>query len=124
VLPVRDSAVREAVDASMDAITRQLLEAGVGRVVWLREPIADPYWLHIDGGQRDPANHQVLYDRMAALAAGDPAVRVVDLAGWVDAAGLATDEAARPDGVHWSPETARAIATEFLGPTIVREALT
>jgi hypothetical protein len=49
---------------------------------------------------------------------------VLDLAGWVDDAGLGADEAARPDKVHWTLETATRIATEFLGPAVVREALT
>src|SRR3978361_1731574 len=84
-----------------------------------REPIADPYWLHLEGGQRDPANHQVLYDEMSALAAADPAVRVVDLASWTRSADLDTDTGARPDGVHWTPTAAQAIATDFLGPTVL-----
>ncbi len=123
-LPVTDPAVRAVVDAAMSAVTNRMLADGASRVVWLREPIADPYWLHLTGGQRDPANHQVLYDEMAGLATTNPAVRVVDLAGYVDGAGLATDAAARPDGVHWTPDHAKAIATEFLGPAIVEEALT
>jgi peptidoglycan/LPS O-acetylase OafA/YrhL len=124
VLPVTDPAVRPVVQRAISSVTNAMVAAGAGRVVWLREPIADPYWFHQPGGQRDPANHQVLYDEMAALAATNPAIRVVDLAGWVDTAGLATDTGARPDGVHWSPDAAAEIASDFLGPAIIREALT
>ncbi|MCU1501223.1 MAG: putative acyltransferase, partial [Ilumatobacteraceae bacterium] len=124
VLPVTDPAVRAEVDTAMAGVTNEVLDAGVSRVVWLREPIADPYWLHLEGGQRDPAKHQVLYDEMAELAGANPAVRVIDFAGWVDSAGLATDTAARPDGVHWTSEVALSIAGDFLGPSVVREALT
>ena len=124
VLPVTDPSVRPVVTAAIDSVTAAMLADGAGRVIWLREPIADPYWLHETGGQRDPANHRVLYDEMAYLALGNPAVRVVDLAGWVDTIGLATDTGARPDGVHWSPDAAAAIARDFLGPAIIREALT
>ena len=38
--------------------------------------------------------------------------------------GLDVDEAARPDGVHWSPEASLRIADEFLGEQLVRAALT
>ncbi|CAM9445776.1 unnamed protein product [Phaeothamnion confervicola] len=123
VLTPLDADLGAAIAASFTTITDELLASGVSRVVWAREPIPDPFWLHQPGGQRDPARHAVLYSVMDELA-DNPAVRVVDLAGYVTAAGLDTDESARPDGVHWAPDAAEAIATEFLGPALVREALT
>ena len=123
-LPVDDPQVAPVVQAALADITATVLAEGASRAVWIRQPIADPEWFHMTGGQRDPANHQVLYDEMAELAAANPAVRVVDLAGWVESNGLATDEAARPDGVHWTPATAEEIAAGFLGPAIVRASLT
>jgi hypothetical protein len=51
-------------------------------------------------------------------------VRVVDLVGWLGEVGLDTDRDARPDGVHWSPEAATLVATDFLGAELVRAALT
>ncbi len=124
VLGVTDPAVRPTVDTGLADATAALLAAGAGKIVWLREPIPDPYWLHATDGQSSAAGHQVLYDEMARQAAADPAVRVVDLAGWVTSAGLGGEVAARPDGVHWTSDAAAAIATQFLGPAIVREALT
>ena len=124
VLPITDPAVRPSITSGLDDATAEVLAAGAGRVVWLREPVPDPYWFHLTDGQSSPANHQVLYEAMDAQAAADPAVRVVDLAGWVTAAGLDGDTTARPDGVHWAPNVAALIASGFLGPAIVREALT
>ena len=49
---------------------------------------------------------------------------VVDLPAWLAERGLDVDEAARPDGVHWSPEASLRIADEFLGEQLVRAALT
>ena len=37
--------------------------------------------------------------------------------------GLDVDQAARPDGVHWSPEASLRIADEFLGEQLIRAAL-
>ena len=37
--------------------------------------------------------------------------------GWND------DHDARPDGIHWSPEAATELATDFLGPALVHAAL-
>ena len=66
---------------------------------------------------------RTLFD--AAIAAADPgAVRVVDLAGWVAEQGLEGDTTARPDAVHWTTDAATMISTDYLGPALVREALT
>ena len=62
---------------------------------------------------------------MASIAAANPGeVRVVDLATWVLEQGLEDDTTARPDAVHWTPEAATTISEDYLGPALVREALT
>jgi hypothetical protein len=101
-----------------------VLAAGAGRVVWVREPPADPFWNPVPSPQEERPRHRVLWDAMAALAAADPAVRVADLVGWLDARDLTTDRDARPDGVHLAPEAARRVAEGWLGPLLVQEALT
>ncbi len=124
VLPVTDPQVSSVVRTAMTEVTDEMLGLGAARVVWLREPIPDPFWQQQKVSQTDPAAHQVLYDAMAEIAAADPAARVVDLAGFADESGLAADYAARPDGTHWAPAAATQIATAFLGPAIVRASLT
>ncbi|MFT3853944.1 MAG: acyltransferase family protein [Ilumatobacteraceae bacterium] len=124
ILPVTDPQVSAVVHAAMADVTNEMLSLGVSRVVWLREPIPNPFWQNQLIGQTNPAAHQVLYDSMAALAADNPAVRVVDLAGWADANGVDADIAARPDGTHWAPAASAQIAEQFLGPAIVRASLT
>jgi hypothetical protein len=108
----------------MDDLTTEMLGLGASRVVWLRESIPNPFWQQQKISQTDPAAHQVLYDAMAAIAATNSAARVVDLAGWADAQGLSADYGARPDGIHWAPDASKRIASDFLGPEIVRASLT
>jgi hypothetical protein len=48
---------------------------------------------------------------------------VVDLAGWLDQAGLTDDRDIRPDGVHFDPDAAHTVAAQFLGERLVRIAL-
>lgn len=105
-------------------ITDRLLEAGAGVVVWIRHPLPNVFWLNGGQGQEDPVLQGVLYQAMDDVAAARPdRVVVVDLASWVDAAGLADDHEVRPDGVHWSPEASLDVARRFLGPALVAAAL-
>ena len=119
-----DPDLEAAMKYSLAAFTDSLLALGVPRVVWLREPVPLPTPTASIDQQSDPARHAVLHRVIDQLAEGRPAVRVLDLAGWVEKNGLAADESARPDKVHWTTDAATRIATEFLGPAVVREALT
>jgi len=49
-------------------------------------------------------------------------VVVLDLRSWLEQAGLATDQAVRPDGIHFTPASALDVATRWLGPELVIEA--
>ena len=40
-----------------------------------------------------------------------------------DDAGLAEDHPTRPDGVHFSPEAAERVASDWLGPLLVNAAV-
>jgi hypothetical protein len=59
----------------------------------------------------------------AAAESSGGRVVVVDLPGWLREQGLDLDQAARPDGVHWSPEASLRIADEYLGEQLIRAAL-
>ena len=120
-----DADYRRRIGRDVGAVTRAAVGAGAPRVVLVREPLANPYWNPVHSPQEEPARHQVLHDAMARLARADPAhVRLADVTGWLDAVGLATDHATRPDGVHWSPPAALRLATDYLGPLLVNQALT
>ena len=50
-------------------------------------------------------------------------MRVVELADWVAAEGLADDRDVRPDGVHFTLDAATEITRTYLGPELIRSAL-
>ena len=104
--------------------TQAVLDAGAPQVVWVAEPTVNPIWNPVHSPQEEPERHGVLHDAMADLAAQHPdQVSVAPLAWWIDDAGLAEDRGARPDGVHFSAETAESIATGWLGPLLVNAAV-
>ena len=107
------------------AVTASALAAGAPRVVLVREPLTNPYWNPVHSPQEEPGRHAVLHAAMAEQARADPGhVRVADVAGWLDTVGLAEDHPTRPDGVHWSPAGSLRLATDFLGPLLLAQALT
>jgi peptidoglycan/LPS O-acetylase OafA/YrhL len=122
-----DDRWRSIGDPTYDAYLRSELEAAndllVGQgvtVVWLTAP-------HVDTGKEmqpppseplpesDPARMDALNDMIRSLADAREGVVVVDLAGHL--ADLPADEDAhlRPDGVHFTPETAVEVAQDWLG---------
>jgi hypothetical protein len=93
-------------------------------VAWIAPPIPNVWWGSQGTGQEDPARHAVVRGVISDLAAGHPGqVSVIDLRGWLDAAGLADDHDVRPDGVHLEPGAAQRIAEDFLGESLIRTAL-
>ena len=84
----------------------------------------NPIWAAVISPQEDPARHGVLHDAMRSIAAEHPdRVAVADLAWWIDEARWATDRGARPDGVHLAAGPAEQVATDWLGPLVLDEAL-
>jgi peptidoglycan/LPS O-acetylase OafA/YrhL len=124
VLTTTDPVLRAWIAKSFTSLTESILATGVSRVVWVREPTPIASLLGPGDPQGDLTRHRVLYDIMDSIAATHPRVRVVDLAHWVDSSGLARDATARPDATHWTPAVSLRIADDFLGPALVRAALT
>ena len=119
-----DPTYRARIGEDLATATDAVLAAGAPHVVWIAEPTVNPIWAAIESPQEDPARHAVLHDAMRAIAADHPdQVAVADLAWWIDEAGWATDRDARPDGVHLAAEPAEQVATDWLGPLVVDEAL-
>jgi hypothetical protein len=105
--------------------TDELLAAGVPRVAWIMQPVPLPTPSAPQDQQAERPRHEVLHQVINDVALARPQVRVVDLDAWlVDNSPLATDEAARPDHVHWTTDAATVIANEFLGQALLRAALT
>lgn len=105
------------------AITDLILTTSTAHVVWIKPPLIDPYW---KGGQ-SPANDPVAHSVMEVLMGGmvfwhEDRVVVLDLRSWLEQVGLAGDHDVRPDGIHFSPESALDVATRWLGPELVIEA--
>jgi hypothetical protein len=125
VLSPTDPALAAAMQASLGAFTDDVVALGVPRVVWLKEPVP-LRTLTVSAAvdqQAESARHEALHAVIDEIAAAQPAVRVVDLAGWVSAQPFGTDPAARPDSVHWTTEVATQIAEQFLGQALVQAAL-
>ena len=53
--------------------------------------------------QTERARHEVIYDAIDKIVAANPKVSMVDLDAWLTTSGLATNAAARPDGIHIIP---------------------
>lgn len=102
------------------AMAERLVDAGVPRVAWVLppKPIA-PF----EGDQRvmrDPARYDVQHDVIRQVMAEFPdVVRVVDLDGWLTAAGRRVDTGVRPDGLHWSPDGSYWVSDSFLAASLV-----
>jgi peptidoglycan/LPS O-acetylase OafA/YrhL len=86
-------------------------EAGVAHVAWVIPPTPDI--------ASHPEHYEVLRGQIEAIAASAADVDAVDLAAW-DAAQRGSR---RPDGLHYSPEAAAAVAEQFLAPTLISIAL-
>jgi hypothetical protein len=119
-----DAAYRERIVRDIADVSDRLAAGGSGKVVWVREPIPNVYWWGSGQAQEDPTRHAEVYAAMdAAAESSGGRVVVVDLPGWLREQGLDLDQAARPDGVHWSPEASLRIADEYLGEQLIRAAL-
>jgi hypothetical protein len=119
-----DAEFEQRLGADYGAVTDELLAAGAGSVAWIAPPVPNVWWGNQGTGQEDPARHAVVRRVIDGLAESHPGqVGVVDLAGWLDQAGLTDDRDIRPDGVHFDPDAAHTVAAQFLGERLVRIAL-
>jgi peptidoglycan/LPS O-acetylase OafA/YrhL len=105
-------------------MAERLVDAGVPRVAWVLppKPIA-PF----EGEQRvmrDPARYTVQHDVISQVATEYPdLVRVIDLDGWLTAAGRRVDTGLRPDGLHWSTDGSYWVSDSFLAASLVSAAV-
>ena len=122
VLTPFDAAYRSRMLDAYTAVTRQLVELGVPSVVWIEPPV--PHWMGKEDELREVGRWQVMDQVIeTAAAAVGPAVHVLDLDGWLTAAGHADDGAWRADGVHLDETSAYAVVDEWLAPEVLGIAL-
>ena len=113
--------VRRTEDAYAD-LTMSIIRRGVPDVVWVVPPTPNHLWNDPEMNEIDRYHRH--HDRIRAAADRfDTHVSVVDLDAWAEATGRADDPGWRADGVHIDVEPATDLATAFLGPWLVREAL-
>ncbi len=115
--------VYEAYYASEVAKAMDLLSSRGAIVVWMAHPTnrggiaegLDPESLP----ENDPSRMRRMNEIIAEVAATRPRVRVFDLESYLrDRPGGGLEDAARPDGVHWTEGAADDIARS-LGPTLI-----
>ena len=95
-----------------------ILSASTARIVWIRPPAVDPYWMgapFIDPQVLD------IRDRVTSdiISASADRSQLLDLRKWMEADGIAFDHDARPDGLHFTPEAARYVTETWLGPSLL-----
>jgi hypothetical protein len=118
--PVFDQFAHDELLAATD-----VLLAHVANVVWFTNPHTHPAWGAAetpDQDAADAAKMDRLNDIIRQVATERPQVVLVDLAGHLASIpGADTDQAMRPDGVHFSPDAATEMAAWF-GPLVVAAA--
>jgi hypothetical protein len=103
-----------------DAIAHEIVTTSEARVVWIRPPKGDSWWLNLDSPFSDESAHEIVEGVMHRVAEANPArVEVLDLRTWMESDGIALDHAARPDGLHFTIEAATDVATRWLGSQLV-----
>jgi hypothetical protein len=115
--PAYDRILVDLIGSTVD----QLLAAGAEHVVWIEPPpvilTRSPNYGSVMGPEGDPARMERLNEIAAEVASTRPQMRLVDLAARIERLG-ADDERVRPDGVHFTVETAAEVAA-WLGPQIL-----
>ena len=114
-----DPAYDELLLSELGAATDALLATGTP-VVWVTAAEVNAGWFFVEDPIDDPARAQRLNEVIGEVAASRPGVTVVDLSAWLVAApgDILHNPDLRPDGVHFTPEAARDVAS-WLGPAIV-----
>jgi hypothetical protein len=122
-----DGEFRRRLDADYAEFFARLVDAGAGRVVWLRPPSSS----YDTGGEPEvdrsfvDGSQQVVEEAVTLQIARFPAVvTTLDFAGWFTASPLSADTSARPDGTHLTVDAAAVVAQEWLGPALVATART
>ncbi len=121
VLPT-DETYRQMLAAELAAAT-DVLSGDGRRVVWVTAAPIYPGWDASAAAAADPstndAQRRAANDVLREVVASRPGVELVDLASWLDAnPQVATDQALRPDGVHWARPAAAQVVSLLMEPVL------
>ena len=98
--------------------------ADATKVVWVQYPSVDYQWEDADEPADDPLRYDVLASSIRdAAEVDDASVRVVEFAEWVRDEQLDASRDARPDGVHFTLESATDATRVWLGRELIVSAL-
>ena len=122
VLTPGDPVFQHRMTAAYQRVTDTLVGLQVPSVVWVVPPVPTQEWE--DTEMRDPTRYATQHDVIRAVAAGSgPTVAVADLDDWLRRARHFDDNSWRPDGTHFTEDSARTLATDWFGPWIIARAL-
>ena len=104
-------------------ITNEITSTTNARVVWVRPPRGDNYWMNTQSPFTDESAH-VIVEGVMRQVVGEFADRaeLLDLRAWMEADGIGFDHGARPDGLHLTASASTDVASRWLGPQLVRAA--
>lgn len=118
-----DPQIEQAMLEAYVGFSDDVLALGVPRIAWMVPPM--PFRMTATPEEAADFAQRYVVQRRAidAAATAHHEVRVIDLRTWMEARGFLENGADRPDGVHFTGEVATMTAEEFLGPAIVRAAI-
>lgn len=126
VLTPRDAPFRERMYAQYRALTESLLTMGVPNVVWVVPPVPTSEFEAHDLREADRYERQHDVIRQVAADVVPPpgaAVAVAEMDDWLRGSGHSDDAVWRPDGTHFTEESAAWLADQWFGPWIVTTAV-
>ena len=105
-----------------DAATQSFLAAGATDVLWVLAPMPA---LPVNAATAASARPAATCPLRGGDAARSPLGTLARRASSISPPGSPREQVppARPDGLHWSPEAAEVIATDFLGPVATAAAV-
>ncbi len=103
-------------------VTSSVLKMGVARVDWIIPPVPTLEWKEPE--MRERSRYELQHDVIRQVAAEQSAhVTPIDVDQWMNRAGHAGDKSWRPDGVHFTEDSAARLAELYLGPVVVAGAI-
>jgi hypothetical protein len=126
VLTPRDDRYRMRMYAQYRSLTESLLAMGVPNVVWTIPPVPTTEFAARDLREADRYERQHDVIRQVAADVAVPAgaaVVVCEMDDWLRTAGHSDDVSWRPDGTHFTEQSAGWLAERWLGPWLVRVAV-
>ncbi|HQZ36012.1 MAG TPA: acyltransferase family protein [Ilumatobacteraceae bacterium] len=117
-----DPRFRQRLLGAYQHVADAVVATGVTNIVWVIPPIPTSKWDTPE--MSDPERYDVQHEaiREVATASGSVAV-VADLDDWLNRTGRADNRDWRLDGTHLTEAAAKTLASEYLGPWLMRVAL-